>query len=89
MWWFAALHANLAAMLDRGARRPGPVLDAGCGTGGLLTRLGPDAVGIDREPGACVRARAKSGRPVCAGSVNALPFGDKAFGSIEGSISGS
>ncbi len=26
--------------------------------------------------------RAKSGRPVCAGSVNALPFADGAFGAI-------
>jgi SAM-dependent methyltransferase len=87
MWWFAALHANLTAMLDRARPGPGRLLDAGCGTGGLLTTLamrspGRDAVGIDREPVACERAAAKSGRPVCAGSVNALPFGDKAFAAI-------
>jgi SAM-dependent methyltransferase len=82
MWWFAALHANLIAMLDRAPTGPGPLLDAGCGTGGLLTRLGREAVGIDREPAACTRARVKSGRPVCAGSVNALPFGDRAFAAI-------
>jgi SAM-dependent methyltransferase len=82
MWWFAALHANVIAMLDRVGPRPGRVLDAGCGTGGLLTRLERDAVGLDREPVACARAQAKSGRPVCAGSVNALPFGDRAFAAI-------
>ena len=83
MWWFAALHANLIAMLDCAGPRPGRVLDAGCGTGGLLMKLaGRDAVGIDREPVACERAQAKSGRPVCAGSVNALPFGDRAFTAI-------
>lgn len=83
MWWFAALHANLIALLDRAGPRPGRVLDAGCGTGGLLTKLSArDTVGIDREPVACGRARAKSGRPVCAGSINALPFGDRAFAAI-------
>jgi SAM-dependent methyltransferase len=87
MWWFAALHANLLAMLDRTRPGPGPVLDAGCGTGGLLTKLGTrdpghEAIGIDREPVACARAAAKSGRPVCAGSINALPFGDRAFAAI-------
>ena len=87
MWWFAALHANLTAMLDRAKPRPGRVLDAGCGTGGLLVKLarrddGGDAIGVDQEPVACIRAHAKSGRPVCAGSINALPFGDKAFAAI-------
>jgi SAM-dependent methyltransferase len=90
MWWFAASHANLL-MLYRliagatGAQRP--LLDAGCGTGGLLARLAaayPDRtiIGLDSDPGACARAIAKSARPVCAGSVNALPFADAAFGAI-------
>ena len=43
MWWFAALHANLALlyarMADRAAGRM--LLDAGCGTGGLLARSPP------------------------------------------------
>jgi|SRR5690348_3584326 len=83
MWWFAALHANLIALLDRTGPRSGRVLDAGCGTGGLLAKLaGREAVGLDREPSACLRARAKSGRPVCAGSINELPFGDAAFAAI-------
>jgi SAM-dependent methyltransferase len=86
MWWFAALHENLLAA----CRRHGPqasgarVLDAGCGTGGLLTRLdaAQSAVGIDGDAGACARAAAKSGRPICAGSVDALPFVDAAFAAI-------
>jgi SAM-dependent methyltransferase len=40
------------------------------------------AIGLDADHFACERARAKSGRPVCAGSVNALPFADGAFGAI-------
>src|SRR4051794_8030692 len=89
MWWFAALHANLA-LLCRGietCEASRTLLDAGCGTGGLLARLSrvlPDreAIGLDADRFACERARAKSGRPVCAGSVNALPFADGAFGAI-------
>ncbi len=89
MWWFAALHANLALLCGRmGGRAAGrKLLDAGCGTGGLLARLSAalpdrDAIGLDADRFACERARAKSGRPVCAGSVDALPFADGAFGAI-------
>ena len=90
MWWFAACHANLLA-LYQGIASDGVgdnrVLDAGCGTGGLLTKIGaryPDrvAIGIDANGIACARATAKSGEPVCAGSVNQLPFADAAFAAI-------
>ena len=87
MWWFAARDRNLLVLAQRWlACNPGawPALDAGCGTGGFLTRLAtefPDRVlfGIDLDPLACRRAAAKSARPACAGSVNALPFVDRAF----------
>ena len=89
MWWFAALHANLSLLFRRMAASSGakPLLDAGCGTGGLLARLatahpGRMMIGLDADSGACARAAAKSGCPVCAGSVNALPFADAAFGAI-------
>ena len=36
MWWYRALHRRLVAAL---AGLDGCVLDAGCGTGGLLARL--------------------------------------------------
>src|SRR4030095_10515629 len=47
MWWYRALHAGLVARLRRlslpdGAR----VLDAGCGTGGLLRRVGQAMPGL-------------------------------------------
>ncbi len=90
MWWFAARNRNLLMFSRRrlssesGVR---PTLDAGCGTGGFLTRLAadyPDRVlfGLDIDPFASRRASAKSARPVCAGSVNALPFPDGVFGVI-------
>jgi SAM-dependent methyltransferase len=84
MWWFAALHANVLAACRRHAVSGASVLDAGCGTGGLLARLAaaPSAIGIDADAGACARAAAKSRRPVCAGSIDALPFADAAFSAI-------
>jgi len=90
MWWFAAAHANLLLLhrlMSGSAALRRPLLDAGCGTGGFLARLAaayPDrtVVGLDADRAACARAAEKSARPVCAGSVNALPFGDAAFGAI-------
>jgi SAM-dependent methyltransferase len=90
MWWFAAAHANLL-MLARRVNTElgfnGPILDAGCGTGGLLSKLAGEfpescAIGVDADAEACARAAAKSARPVCNGSVNALPFTDDAFAAI-------
>jgi len=81
MWWYRALHARLVAALT-GAR--GLVLDAGCGTGGLLSALRaqrPDIspIGLEWAAGAAVRARQKSAAPVVRGSVNFLPFADRCF----------
>jgi SAM-dependent methyltransferase len=90
MWWFAASHRNLL-MLTRHRisleARNRPILDAGCGTGGFLARLAtwyPDRLllGLDADQQACRRATAKSARPICAGSVNALPFPDGIFAVI-------
>ncbi|MBO0737608.1 MAG: class I SAM-dependent methyltransferase, partial [Alphaproteobacteria bacterium] len=89
MWWFAALHRNLDVLsrrllLETAGR---PVLDAGCGTGGLLARLKktyPEKTvfGLDLDPRACARAALKGARPVCVGSVNDLPFADSTFAAI-------
>jgi SAM-dependent methyltransferase len=81
MWWYRALHRRL---VDALGGIHGAVLDAGCGTGGLLARLRverPDLApfGVEwAEPAAC-RAAAKSGAPIVRGSVNALPFADACF----------
>jgi SAM-dependent methyltransferase len=88
MWWFRGLHDNLAGALAGTGRAPlRTVLDAGCGTGGLLRRLAqalPEAtlVGVDIDLGAAAVARGKSGRSVCVGSVARLPFADGGFDAI-------
>jgi SAM-dependent methyltransferase len=86
MWWYHGVHANVAAMLSGIDVESGAALDAGCGTGGLLSklrrmlpRLGP-AMGLDYDPIAAQLARRKSGVPVCVATVNRLPFRDSAFG---------
>src|SRR3954469_11922822 len=88
MWYYRALHRHversLAAVL---ASKPVRVLDAGCGTGGLLRRLRtahPDWVlgGLDFSPLAVELARERPGLDVAQGSVAALPFPDGAFDAI-------
>ncbi len=90
MWWFAATHANLlmlARQYAEDAAAQSRVLDAGCGTGGLLAKLAADrpqatVFGLDADQQACERAVAKSARPVCRGSVNALPFAEASLSAI-------
>jgi SAM-dependent methyltransferase len=87
MWWFRATHANLVAAFESAGAPAGAVLDAGCGTGGLLRRLaaalpGRSVLGLDADSGASLAARRKSGRPVCVGSVDALPFADESLAGI-------
>lgn len=81
MWWYRALHARLATALT-GVQ--GRVLDAGCGTGGLLLALRArqaslDTMGLEWSAPAAARAAHKSHAPVACGSINAMPFADRSF----------
>jgi SAM-dependent methyltransferase len=87
MWWYRAVHARVLDELSDRPGAPGPVLDAGCGTGGLLRRLaattpGRPLIGIEFNPEAALRARQKSGAEVIVGTVNQLPLGDASVGAI-------
>ena len=84
MWWYRALHARLRDAL---AGVHGRVLDAGCGTGGLLATLRatrPDLtlIGVEWADQAAHRAAEKSGAAIARGSVNALPFADASFDAV-------
>jgi ubiquinone/menaquinone biosynthesis C-methylase UbiE len=60
------------------------VLEAGCGTGLILSRLdrvAREAVGIDLSRGMLSKARAR-GLNVVHGSVTALPFADASFDTV-------
>ncbi len=82
MWWYRALHRNLLLVLERFL--PGPsarLLDAGCGTGGLLRALasapfGCRLFGLDVWQPACMMAATRGRHPVVRGEVDRLPFRD-------------
>jgi SAM-dependent methyltransferase len=85
MWWFRAAHARVLDALRARPGAAGPVLDAGCGTGGFLRVLARElpfrqAIGVEYVPEAARRATQKSGWPVAVGDANAMPFADASFG---------
>ncbi|MDP1837942.1 MAG: class I SAM-dependent methyltransferase [Reyranella sp.] len=88
MWWYRGLRTLVAGQLARalaGVPARGPVLDAGCGTGGMLRVLGKvvagrPTLGLDFNPVAAGMALAKAGRPVMSGSVNEMPIGNDTLG---------
>ncbi len=88
MWYFRALHAHvgweLSAHLPVG---PGRILDAGCGTGGLIRRLAPlrpewTWTGVDVSSLACELARERGAGDVTEASVTALPFRAGEFAAV-------
>lgn len=90
MWYFRSLHAHVARVLARaGVPREAAVLDAGCGTGGMILRLraqqpGWKWSGIDFMPLACelARKRCGAGTDIREASVTALPFADGSFDAV-------
>jgi SAM-dependent methyltransferase len=89
MWYFRALHAHVERELARTlGDKKSAVLDAGCGTGGLIRRLAPQRpawnwTGVDVSPLACELARERvGGAEIREASVTALPFGDAALDAV-------
>jgi SAM-dependent methyltransferase len=88
MWYFRALNRRVSHWLQRlagkGAHR---VLDAGCGTGGLINSLRRDhpelrITGLDFSPKACELARERTGAEIVQGSITGLPFADTTFDAV-------
>lgn len=90
MWFYRALHGHirreLTAALGRG---PARLLDAGCGTGGLIRRLASAEpawrwTGVELEPLACALAQERVGAAVeiREASVTSLPFADGTFDAV-------
>jgi len=84
MWWYRALHGNLLVVVDRFLSTPAArLLDAGCGTGGLLRAFSTATAqrhlfGVDAWQPACAVAAARSRRPVVRGLLQGLPFASEA-----------
>ena len=85
MWWYRALHRNVLATLAWALpRADATILDAGCGTGGLLRQLArarPAArlVGLDLSARALALAGPRIPACLLAGSANRLPFAAASF----------
>lgn len=85
-WWFAGMRDVTAVLLDRACAPPreGAILDAGCGTGGMLswlTAYAKDAriYGIDVETAALEFCRERGHEKVSRASATHLPFADASF----------
>src|SRR5439155_15963074 len=82
-WWYAGMRRAMLLLLDEEVRaaKPQRILDAGCGTGGMLgplERFGT-AFGVDLAPEAAAIWCERGLKQVTRGSVTALPFADGAF----------
>jgi len=93
MWYFRSLHRHVLRALAAGGSRAGDpgfqVLDAGCGTGGLILRLRAarphwEFSGIDFMPLARELAHRRCGPEVDlrVASITELPFADASFDAV-------
>ncbi len=89
MWYFHSLHAHVHRELLRSVAptEAAEILDAGCGTGGLIQRLrGWEPrwrfSGIDYSALACEFAAKRCAVPIAEASVTALPFPPASFDAI-------
>lgn len=91
-WYYVGLRYEIRQMLRRftGAASPGlcgvKVLDAGCGTGGLLAHLsrmnGPWGAGVEIAQEGLTLSRSRGVQRLLQGSVNALPVKPEQFDAI-------
>jgi SAM-dependent methyltransferase len=84
MWYFHALNRRMLIPLGPWQGRQAKVLDAGCGTGGLIRALqkySPDwsITGLDFSPIACAYARETTRAEIVEGSITELPFAAESF----------
>ncbi|HJQ59974.1 MAG TPA: class I SAM-dependent methyltransferase [Vineibacter sp.] len=88
LWWYRGLHGLMADQVEpQGRRAGGPLLDAGCGTGGLLAALAqrwPQSrrLGLEYDGIAAGLAAEKSGAGVVVGTITALPFASASLGAM-------
>jgi SAM-dependent methyltransferase len=85
-WWYVGVRREVEGWLqrlERRASRPLRILDAGCGTGGLLANVRADGwkVGIEIAAEGVRLARSR-GIALVRGSVSALPFADSSFDAV-------
>src|ERR1700676_2389266 len=82
-WWYRAMHRLVFQMLESELPewRTKNILDAGCGTGALLERLGnaDKNIGIDLAPEAISFCQERGLRNAHQADITALPFSGNSF----------
>ncbi len=83
-WWYVGVRREVERWLERLSSKNGGrprILDAGCGTGGLLANLRTDAwkAGLEMSPHGIRLARSRGCAPLVQGTVSMLPFADGSF----------
>jgi SAM-dependent methyltransferase len=84
LWWYRAMRSHVVSSITP-PRAAFDLLDAGCGTGGMLARVRerfPQAslTGLDFSERAIELTRGRAtGAALVQGSVDALPFADESF----------
>ncbi len=87
-FWYRGVHALFVGALARSLPGgPQRLLDAGCGTGGLLESIGkrfPRArrFGFDLSPHALRLAPARASAPLARASIEQVPFRDASFDAV-------
>lgn len=86
-WWYVGVRREVERWLDTLSPREGErlaLLDAGCGTGGLLANLRSSAwrAGVEISAEGIRLARKRGGAALVCGSVAALPFADGSFDAV-------
>jgi len=84
LWWFLGMRFVSSALLDRylpARKSERSILDAGCGTGGMLEtlRLYGKTVGTDASTQALQFASARAVAPLIQADVCRLPFASESF----------
>jgi len=86
-WWYVGVRREIERSLEA-VRAPGSgrlrILDAGCGTGGLLANLTTPAwkVGLEISSEGIRLSRSRDLPALVQGSVSALPFADGSFDAV-------
>lgn len=82
-WWYQVLRGLVVDALQRHAQGGRRLLDAGCGTGGMLARLGDwETRGCDLSAEAVELCRERGLRQVIVSSVHEMPFEDGFFDAV-------
>src|SRR5262245_20137688 len=81
-WWYRGLRSLVSSSIDR-FRTPGEkfqLLDAGCGTGGFLSRCNQDfSFGFDFSDEALRFCQSRKIKNLARASITAVPFKDNSF----------